>query len=292
MPAGTPPRGGRPAPQALLRARPTRPTTAARQEAARPMAGRGRACGATPAWRPRPGHPLPRLRRGSERRGPCATCAVRARPARSVPDPHGPPNVRSRYTGDLRTGAPGRIRTRCRSGNITWQRCAETASAARLRAVVAARAPFAPARSTRTAPPAVGSGAEPLSGTALPLAPTSCPPSRGGYPQLPPHSTPSEANLERIDPAPTSRRDPAREPRRLLRTHCLHLRGDRLGGRSGQHLALPGRGLRERWWRLHPALPGGPADRGHPAAVPGLRDRASLARLGAGFLAALPPLDG
>src|SRR5699024_11039109 len=58
------------------------------------------------------------------------------------------------------------------------------------------------------------------------------------------------------------------------------------------HLALPGRGLRERWWRLHPALPGGPADRGHPAAVPGLRDRASLARLGAGFLAALPPLDG
>ena len=125
-----------------------------------------------------------------------------------------------------------------------------------------------------------------------PSPPTSCPPPRGGYPQLPPHSTPSEANLERIDPAPTSRRDPAREPRRLLRTHCLHLRGDRLGGRSGQHLALPGRGLRERWWRLHPALPGGPADRGHPAAVPGLRDRASLARLGTGFLAALPPLDG
>src|SRR5690625_6581225 len=87
-------------------------------------------------------------------------------------------------------------------------------------------------------PPAVGSGAEPLSGTALPLAPTSCPPPRGGYPQLPPHSTPSEANLERIDPAPTSRRDPAREPRRLLRTHCLHLRGDRLGGRDRKSTRL------------------------------------------------------
>src|SRR5699024_10704814 len=83
------------------------------------------------------------------RRGPRATCAVRARPARTVPDPHGPPNVRSRSTGDLRTGAPGRIRTRCRSGNLTWQRGAETPSAAPLRAFVAARAPFGPARSRR-----------------------------------------------------------------------------------------------------------------------------------------------
>ena len=82
-----------------------------------------------------------------------------------------------------------------------------------------------------------------------------------------------------------------RRPRRLLRPHRVHLRGHRLRRRPRQHLALPGRRLRERRRRVHPAVPGRAADRRHPAALPRLRDRAPLARLRPRRLAPLQALD-
>ena len=72
-------------------------------------------------------------------------------------------------------------------------------------------------------------------------------------------------------------RTAARQPRRLLRPHCVYFRGNRLRGGTRQHLAFPLHRLRERRRGVHDPLPDRASHRGHPTPVRGLRDRTPLA---------------
>ena len=68
-------------------------------------------------------------------------------------------------------------------------------------------------------------------------------------------------------------------PRSVLEQDRLHHGRDRLSRGPRQHLALPLRRLRGRRRGVHPALPGGAAGGGHPAAAARLRRRPLPARL-------------